>query len=163
MSGFVRMSFINWKSQCLLLRTVICWLHRTFSGSTLCLAKVSGMLGFFSPVNVLRVTSVKETLPKSGFLSRGIGSLDVLHGVCVCWTSMVAREWVYFNPFCVQRFASKLSDTPWIKPRSLFKLWSFLLVVKFAAEILNLLTSSYEQVTPFSWSCWITFLSWKNN
>ena len=61
---------------------------------------------------------------------------------------MLASECVCFNPFWVESVASKLSETPCIRPFSQLNC-----VVSFpeedAADILNLRISSYDAVIPY--------------
>ena len=87
------------------------------------------------------------------FLNLGIDFLALMFHLPYCVT-IVAKYCVCLIPFCVHKFASKLLETCCI---SLPYCFGFLLLSLFvdaaAAYILNLRTSSYDVVTPYSYNC----------
>ena len=157
------LSLTNWKSKYLLLEKMISWLHKTFNGKIPFLENASGIFGFFSPLKVCIFGSCSSAEDKYSFFNLGIGLLEFATWVKLPhWSRTVANECVCLKPFWMERFASKASDTPRIKPFSLSSVrWS--LLAWCAADILKHLTSSYEEVTPSSYKHSIIFFSLTNN
>ena len=103
----------------------------------------------FPPLKVFISGSLSVTMARSLFFTLRIGPIEFLWGDLLCLRTTEARECVCFKLFYVERWISKLSDTPWIKPLLLLSVDLSCGLALRATDILNCLTLSYEEDTPY--------------